>query len=151
MDNSHPPLLTNIPSNEMVYPTAPPELSSAPSKHVINLMEFGEMEDEFKDNILNNLDSIIVTDGDIGTSRHQISKVSWLFDDADTMLLYSGLGEIFALASNGTISEYNVANGARRLLQSQSGWLEGKVSDVVHYGSDYADMKEKGKHYLKNS
>ena len=148
-NNNSTPLITDFPETEMVYPTAQPELSSAPSKHVINLMEFGGMEDEFKDNILNNLDSIIVTDGDIGTSRHQISKVSWLFDDADTMLLYSSLGEIFALASNGTISEYSVANGARRLLQSQTGWLEGKVSDVVHYGSEYADMKQQGKHYLK--
>ena len=139
--------LPTIQDTESAFDYHPPELTSAPSKHVVNLMDFGGMDDNFKDNILNNLDSIIVTDDDIGTTRHQISKVTWVFDDADTMLLYTSLDEIFALAANGSISEYNIANGARRLLQTQTGWLEGKVSDVVHYGSEYSQMVKEGKHY----
>ena len=134
--------------DDMLY-TESPNLNTANSKQVVNLLDFQEMNDETKDNIFNNIDSIIVTDGDEGTSRHQISKVNWLFDEADTMLLYTALGEVFALASNGTISTYNTVNGARRLLQTNLGWLEGKISDVLHHGPGYKDMIERGKDYMK--
>lgn len=127
-----------------------PEVNLADSKHVLNLMEFDDMDDYNKDNIFNNLDSIIVSDGDDGSTRHQISKVNWLFDEADTMLIYTMLGEVFALASNGTISEYNTMNNGRRLLQKKEGaWLEGRISDVVHHGTDYSDMIKIGKPYLR--
>ena len=127
-----------------------PDVSTSNAKHVVNLLDFTQLDDDSKDDIFNNLDSIIVTDDDVGTSRHQISKVSWLFDEADTMLLYSSLGEVFALASNGTIAEYNPVNNARRLLQISNGWLEGKVSDVIHYGNEkYNEMRQTGRQYLK--
>jgi len=134
--------------NEYVYESLP-DLSTSQSKHVVNLVDYADMDAEFKDNIFNNLDSIIVQDGEIGTSRHQITKVNWMFDEADTMLLYTALGEVFALAANGTISAYDTVNGARKLLQSQIGWLEGKISDVIHHGSSYKEMRERGKAYMK--
>lgn len=133
---------------EYVYDSIP-DLSTSQSKHVINLNEYSTMDDDYKDNVFNNLDSIIVQDGELGTTRHQVAKVNWLFDEGDTMLLYTALGEVFALAANGTISMYNVANGARRLLESQVGWLEGKITDVIHHGSSYKEMRDRGKAYLK--
>jgi hypothetical protein len=136
------------PHSEYVYETIP-DLSTSQSKHVVNLVDYSSMDSDYKDSIFNNLDSIIVQDGDLGTSRHQITKVNWLFDESDTMLLYTALGEIFALAANGTISAYNTANGARHLLQSQVGWLEGKISDVIHHGSSYKEMRDQGKAYMK--
>ena len=141
-------LTLSEPEQEYVYDTLP-DLSTSQSKHVVNLIDYGDMNSDYKDNIFNNLDSIIVQEGDLGTARHQITKVNWLFDEADTMLLYTALGEVFALAANGTISAYDTVNGARRLLQSQVGWLEGKISDVIHHGSSYKEMREKGKAYLK--
>ena len=136
------------PDSEIVYDVMP-DLNTANSKQVVNLLDFQNMDDEIKDNIFNNIDSIVVTDGDEGTSRHQISKVNWIFDDADTMLLYTVLGEVFALASNGTISTYNTVNGARRLLESNLGWLEGKIPDIIHHGSEYKNMIQRGKDYMK--
>jgi hypothetical protein len=136
------------PHSEVVYDSMP-DLSTSQSKHVVNLAEYTDMDSDFKDNVFNNLDSIIVQDGDLGTTRHQITKVNWLFDEADTMLLYTALGEVFALAANGTISMYDTINGARRLLQSQAGWLEGKISDVIHHGSSYKEMRERGKAYMR--
>lgn len=136
------------PHEEYVYDTLP-DLSTSQSKHVVNLVDYTTMDSDYKDNIFNNLDSIIVQDGDQGTSRHQITKVNWLFDEADTMLLYTALGEVFALAANGTISAYDTVNGARRLLQSQVGWLEGKITDVIHHGTSYKQMRDEGKAYMK--
>ena len=40
-------------------------------------------------------------------------------------------------------------NGSRRILQTNLGWLEGKISDVIHHGSGYKDMIQKGKDYMK--
>ena len=126
-----------------------PDVSISDSQHVLNLVEFESMTDEDKDDIFNNLESIVVTDGDIGSSRHQINKVTWSFDEDDSMILYSGSGDIFMLSNNGTISSYDDISGARRLLSIEAGWLEGKMKDVVRRGDEYKRMTKEGKPYLK--
>ena len=56
-----------------------PDISTSNAKHVVNLLDFENMEETSKDDILNNIDSIIVTDSDVGATRHQISKAIGTF------------------------------------------------------------------------
>lgn len=110
------------------------------SNHLVNIIDYPSMDPDYIDYIFNNLNSIIVQDEDLDTSRYQITKVSWLFDNADTMLLYTAFGKIFTLATNGTISVYRNTNDKENILQYQTGWL-------VHYGAKRKKLKNQEINY----